>query len=76
MEYSYILLAQKEIAINKGDTVDILYQKCFGISASVVMDELDKIKNNKKSNKYDPSYYSFPKKNHWKHFRKRNMRFI
>ena len=75
-----ILLAQKEIAINKGDTVDILYQKCFGISASVVMDALNKIKNEKNlialSNKYEPSYYSFPKKNHWKDFRKRNMAFI
>tara|TARA_Y100001970_G_scaffold76719_1_gene97411 strand:+ start:12147 stop:12923 length:777 start_codon:yes stop_codon:yes gene_type:complete len=74
-----VLLAQKEIIIEKADTVDTLYQKCFGISASVVLEAIDKIKNNditSISTKHKPSYYSFPKKGHWKDLRKRKVRFI
>tara|TARA_B100000214_G_C23919576_1_gene605363 strand:+ start:114 stop:890 length:777 start_codon:yes stop_codon:yes gene_type:complete len=74
-----ILLAQKVIKIEKEDTVDTLYQKCFACSAQLVLDAIKKIEINNIqpiSNNYIPSYFSFPKKRHWKQFRKTGIKFI
>jgi len=74
-----IILGQKKISVKESDTVYKLYQKCFNISADVVLGALKRIKNNDyvpKNTLYSPSYFSFPKKVHWKEFRNRNKRFI
>lgn len=74
-----ILLAQKAIPITNFDTIDTLYQKCFKISASVILEALRKIKNRNMEpiiNSQTTSYFSFPKKEHWAELRKRKRKFI
>jgi len=74
-----IILSQKKIQISDTDTVDSLYQKCFSISASVVIESLNKIEKNNFTeivNDYKSSYYSFPQKKHWQEFRQKRGRFI
>ena len=73
------VLSQKKIEISKKDTVASLYKKCFEISAKVVLEALNKIKENDFSPVYNhctASYYSFPTKEHWKTFREKGGRFI
>ncbi|MHC4874346.1 MAG: formyltransferase family protein [Planctomycetota bacterium] len=74
-----ILLAQKEIAAQPGITVDEIYQKCFAISHGVVLEALEKIRNNNMSpleNDRESSYFSFPTKEHWQELRSRGRKFI
>ncbi len=74
-----ILLSQKVIPVEQGDTIDGLYRKCFRHSAPVVLEALAKIEKGDitpVSNNYPPSYYSFPKKDHWRELRQRNRKFI
>lgn len=74
-----ILLAQTVIPIHEKDSVDILYKKCFAHSAEIVFSAIKRIEENDLEtlcNDYKSSYYSFPKKEHWRQFRKRKIRFI
>lgn len=73
------VLAQKQIKIGDTDTVADLYEKCFAISADVIIEALEKIKNNDFSSceeKTTPSYFSFPTKEHWIEFRAKGGKFI
>lgn len=76
------ILAQKEIEVQKYDTVDSLYQQCFKISAEVCIDALNVLDNNSKKQqltstaKKIDSYFSFPTKEQWKEFRERSKKFI
>lgn len=78
------VIAQIKIKVSKNDTVDILYQKCFAISAQVCFNAIQHLhlKANKrifldstKDNSKD-SYFSFPTKDDWVKFRKNQHRFI
>ncbi len=74
-----ILLSQEIVSIEKKDTIDTIYQKCFKCSAEVVIRAIQKIEDGDMTplkNEYEPSYYSFPKKEHWKQFREKKIRFI
>ncbi|MEW7277954.1 formyltransferase family protein [Aquimarina sp. 2201CG1-2-11] len=74
-----VVLSKKEISVQNSGSIDLLYQECFKYSAGVVLEAIDKIENNNitsVSSGVKPSYYSFPKKEHWKDFRKTKIRFI
>lgn len=73
------VLCQQAIEIASESTVDSLYQQCFSISSSLILQALDKIRNqdfNPVKNNFTPSYYSFPLASDWKKFRKAGKRFI
>lgn len=72
------VLSRAEIPIAAEDTIDSLYRKCFSISASVVLEALERLQSGIRPdvNRYPPSYYSFPSKQHWREFRTRGRRFI
>ena len=72
-------LVQKRIRIEKGDTIADLYKKCFGFSSGIILESLEKIRNNDLStvdNDFHKSYYSFPTKEDWDLFREKGGRFI
>jgi methionyl-tRNA formyltransferase len=74
-----VLLSQKVIPVEPDDTIDLLYRKCFRHSAPAVLAALEKIEKGDMtpvSNNYPSSYYSFPKKEHWRELRQRNRKFI
>ena len=74
-----ILLAQTVIPIHEKDSLDILYKKCFARSAEIVLRAIKRIEEDDLEtlcNDYKSSYYSFPKKEHWREFRKMKIRFI
>ena len=69
-----ILLAQTVIPIHEKDSLDILYKRCFSHSAETVLGAIKRIQENDLEtlcNDYKSSYYSFPKKEHWRQFQKR-----
>lgn len=73
------VLAQELVKIEEADTISKLYTKCFNLSVKVVLRSLEKVRNKDFSDcsKVNiSSYYSFPTKEHWKEFRRRNGRFI
>jgi len=73
------VLAQIKIRIEEGDTIADLYNKCFKISADVVIAALEKVRKGDFtpcSEGYQSSYFSFPVGEHWQEFRKRGGRFI
>lgn len=73
------VLSQQEIAVEDSDTVADLYEKCFILSSTLLLDALNSIRMNDiqaKMNNYSPSYYSFPLAGHWKEFRRRGRKFI
>ena len=73
------VLSHQKVKIEKDDTLATLYEKCFEISAEVMLLALEKISESDLSpvtNKYVSSYYSFPTKEHWLEFRTRGGRFI
>lgn len=74
-----VVLAYKKLSIEPKETIVELYEKCFDVSSDLLIKALDKIRNKdltpcNESNK--PSYFSFPKKEHWDEFRKRGGRLI
>lgn len=73
-----IILSQKKVeTLDK--SVSKLYEETFALSASALLEALDKIRNYNFSsikNSETPSYFSFPTSEHWKEFRKRNKKFI
>jgi len=73
------VLAQRKIRIEKKDTIADLYDKCFTISADVVIAALEKVRKGDFtlcSGGYESSYFSFPVREHWQEFRERGGRFI
>jgi methionyl-tRNA formyltransferase len=74
-----IVLAQTRICIEPGNTIADLYKKCFRVSSEVLLEALEKVSRNDFTphpTDTQPSYFSFPTKEHWLEFRKRNGRFI
>ena len=74
-----VVLAQRAIPIRSGDTLAELYERCFAISADVVLAALEKIRNCDLSpigTRREPSYFSFPTPDHWNQFRDRGGRFV
>ncbi len=74
-----MILAQSPVSVEPGDTIDTLYQKCFGVSAQTVLTALKKIESGDHSpvsNHYLDSYYSLPTKKHWQELRRRKVKFI
>ncbi|GAA4276430.1 formyltransferase family protein [Aquimarina mytili] len=74
-----ILLSQEIVEIEDDDTIDTIYQKCFKCSAYVVNEAIKKIEEGDLvpvKNEFKSSYYSFPKKEHWKQFRQKKIKFI
>ena len=74
-----LILAQERVKVEKNETVSDVYEKCFNVSVDLIIEAINKIKdNNLKSvtNNFEESYYSFPKKSHWDDLRKLNKKFI
>lgn len=77
-----IILSQQEIPVQKVDTLDSLYQKCYACSAAVTIDAIRNIINksaiplNNQAEPARPSYFSFPTKKDWKEFRETGRMFI
>jgi methionyl-tRNA formyltransferase len=74
-----IVLTFRKIPIEKGISLASLYEHAFDISADILIEALDKIRSGDWSSQDEgriPSYYSFPRKEHWKQFRERGGRFI
>ncbi|MCA9408457.1 MAG: hypothetical protein KC733_07195 [Candidatus Omnitrophica bacterium] len=74
-----VILAQTKIKIDEEDSVTDLYEKCFAVSANVVLEALNKIRKQdlspvQQTNR--PCYFSFPAKEHWREFRQKNKKFI
>ncbi len=73
------VLSQQEIFIKDSDTVADLYEKCFVLSSTLLLDALDSIRMNgiqSKINNYPSSYFSFPTAEQWTQFRRRGRKFI
>ena len=73
------VLTCRKIPIKKGVTLASLYEQAFDLSADILIEALDKIRNDDWSYQDEsriPSYYSFPRKEHWKQFREQGGRFI
>ena len=75
-----IVISNQKVKIKKNYTIADLYEKCFDLSACVLLESLEKIRKNDLQGcdvkDFKKSYFSFPTKQHWKQFRKRNGRFI
>lgn len=68
------ILSQVAVPIHEGESVWDIYKECFSRSTDVLLEALDKIRDNDFSvinNGYSREYYSFPTKEHWKEFRRR-----
>lgn len=73
------VLIQQAIEITSASTVDSIYQQCFSISSSLILQALEKIRNqdfDPVKNDLKPSYYTFPSASDWEKFRKAGKRFI
>lgn len=71
------VLAQRAVTITDSDALSYLYEKCFSISASVVIDALEKVRRDDLSpisTGRQPSYFSFPTEDDWRCFRARGGR--
>jgi methionyl-tRNA formyltransferase len=76
-----IILAQRKIRIEKGDTINRLYEKSFEVSTDACLEALDKIAAGQwemvaSATENTPSYYGFPTKTDWREFRQKKGRFI
>ena len=74
-----VVLAQRSVPIEKEATLAQLHERCYALSADVLLDTLEKVRNNDFSpleNDFSPSYFSFPTSEHWGEFRSRGGRFI
>ncbi len=74
-----LVLSQRKVPIHKGQTLDALYETCFEQSSDALLEAIEAIKNRNTpvcDTPGTPSYYSFPTREHWAEFRKRNGRFI
>ena len=74
-----IVLAQKKIPVESGETIADLYKKCFEASSEVLLEALAKVAGHDFTPypaDTQPSYFSFPTKEHWLEFRERKGRFI
>ena len=72
------VLAQETIPLPKKIILNDFYNKCFDVSAEVVLKALDKIRvgDFTSCSQYRASYHSFPKKKDWNKFRQMGGRFI
>jgi len=72
------VLSQKSFHVDESVTIAQIYQRCFALSAEVVLDALDKVRAGDFSNCSDrpTSYYSFPKAEDWQKFRQLGGRFV
>lgn len=72
------VLAQKKVEIKENDSLHSLYSKCFKASVEALLESLDKVRKKDFSTVGEnrPSYYSWPTKEQWQEFRKRNGKII
>lgn len=73
------IISQKSIRVSPDDSVADVYEKCFAISADVVLDALGRIERKDmvlSEQACASSYFSFPTAEHWAEFRSRGRRFI
>ena len=73
------VIVRESIKINKGDTLDSLYKRCFAISSKLILNALDIIRNKESvinNNNIEKSYFSFPTKSDWLIFRKKGGKII
>ena len=73
------VLAYQKVPITPDDTLSDLYDKCFNVSADVILKALDKVKNKDFTSccgSNESSYFSFPRKEHWVDFRKRGGKLV
>ena len=73
------VLTQGKVRIEDTNTLSDLYEKCFAISADLVIEALEKVRNNDFTScaeKKELTYFSFPTGDQWKVFRRRGGRFI
>jgi methionyl-tRNA formyltransferase len=73
------VLSFRKIPIEKGATLACLYEKCFDLSSEALIEALDRIRRGSWESRDEgrvASYYSFPRKEHWKQFREKGGRFI
>ncbi len=74
-----IILCQEKIKVDDFKTIFKLYEKCFAMSVNLLLEALNKVRNDDYSsceNNNVSSYYSFPTKEQWKKFRKRKYKFV
>jgi len=74
-----VILAQKEITIEDGDTLFDLYQKSYIVSIEILITAINNVRKNsfdQTKNNYKSSYYSWPTDNDWKQFRQRGIKWI
>lgn len=70
-------LVRRKIPVARGDSVSSLYQRCFDVSADVMLEALERIRAADLAPCNGggiPSYYSFPTHEEWKQFRARGGR--
>jgi methionyl-tRNA formyltransferase len=73
------VITQRVIPIDKGEILSDIYKRCFDISAELILEALDIIKNNDgitvDTSSRVKSYNSYPTKEDWKMFKKNAGRF-
>ena len=74
------VIVSESIKINKTDTLNSLYERCFSISSNLILNALDMIRNKEykfsNNNKNKKSYFSFPTESDWLIFRKKGGKII
>lgn len=74
------IITQEKIKINWGDSLYDLYKKCFEICPGLVLEAIDILEHNKKfkivNKNTEKTYFSFPKKEDIKLFRKKGKKFL
>jgi len=70
------ILAQEKICFDK-ETLSEIYERCFNISADLIMTALENLKKSKIiASKEERSYFSFPKRERWIKFRRNGGKFF
>jgi len=72
-------LAQGRVRMRSSNTLHDLYHQCFLISSPLLLEALDRVRNNEfnpRGETTDGHYYSFPTREHWRQFRERGGKLI
>jgi len=73
------VLSQIPVRIYPGETLWKIYEECFRVSSTALLEALDKIRKDDYTpviNGYEKEYYSFPTDAQWKEFRSHGGRYI
>jgi len=70
------ILAQERIYFDK-ETLSEIYERCFNISADLIISAIENLKINKvMASKEEKSYFSFPNRERWEQFRRNGGQFF